>query len=127
MVSAQIFRHRESKQQNRSYARAMRHVPTESERKLWFHLKGRGFGGYKFKRQVLIGSYIVDFVCIERRVIVELDGGQHADRKTYDRKRDAFLEAKGFRVLRFWNLDFMESADGVLSVLAEALDRSPSP
>ncbi len=127
MVSAQTFRRREGKQQNRSYARAMRHMPTEPEEKLWFHLKSRNFGGYKFKRQVLIGSYIVDFVCIEKRLIIELDGGQHAERRGYDRKRDAFLKSKGFCGLRIWNFDFLEGKDGVLSVIGEALNRPPSP
>ena len=76
---------------------------------------------------MLIGSYIADFVCIERKLIVELDGGQHAERKTYDEKRDAFLAAQGFRVIRIWNIDLMENIDGVMEMVLGELERSPSP
>ncbi len=90
-------------------------------------MRDRRLGGHKFKRQVLIGSYIVDFVCIERELIVELDGGQHAERRVYDEKRDAFLRAQGFRVIRVRNIDLMENIDGVMEMALEELERSPSP
>jgi len=90
-------------------------------------VRDRRLGGHKFKRQVLIGSYIVDFVCIERELIVELDGGQHAERRVYDEKRDAFLRAQGFRVIRVRNIDLMENIDGVMEMALEELERSPSP
>ena len=80
-------------------ARAMRHGPTEAERKLWHLLRDRRFSGFKFRRQVQIGRYIVDFVCPAKRLIVEVDGGQHAE-NAYDAARDAWLMAEGFRIRR---------------------------
>src|SRR5207237_10375773 len=83
--------------------------------------------GHKFKRQFLIGRYIVDFVCLEARLVVELDGGQHADQAAYDEVRDTFLKARGFRVLRFWNLEFLTNQDGVLETLLCQLEVAPRP
>ncbi len=100
MVAAQAFRNRESKKPIRAYARQMRRLPTECEKRFWWRVKDRRLAGHKFKRQVPIGSYIADFLCVERKLIVELDGGQHIDRKAYDRKRDAFLISHGYRVIR---------------------------
>jgi very-short-patch-repair endonuclease len=127
MVSARAFRGREAKKPNLGHARSMRHQPVLPEKKFWSRARDRRLGGHKFKRQVLIGSYIADFVCIERKVIVELDGGQHAERRVYDEKRDAFLSAQGFRVMRVWNVDLMENIDGVMEMVLEELQRSPSP
>ena len=87
----------------------------------------RKLGGYKFNRQVLIGNYIADFVCVERKLVVELDGGEHADRKDYDEKRDAFLRTQGFRVVRFWNIELLENPEGVLDMVLVALETAPSP
>jgi very-short-patch-repair endonuclease len=84
-------------------------------------------GGFKFKRQVLIGNYIADFVCVERKLVVELDGSQHANQREYDEKRDAFLEAKGFRVVRIWNMELLENPAGVLDMVLAALETAPSP
>src|SRR5258708_15307816 len=105
----------------------MRAEPGGREKKLWARVRGRRRGGHKFKRQVLIGTYIADFVCIERKLIVELDGGQHAERRVSDEKRDALLRAQGFRVIRVWNIDLMENIDGVMDMVLEELERSPSP
>ena len=104
----------------------MRRVQTDAERKLWAVVRNRAHGGHKFKRQVLIGRYIADFACIERKLVIELDGGQHADRAYYDRERDAVISARGFRVLRFWNQDVLMDMDAVLDGIVLALD-SPSP
>ena len=127
MVTARTFRARESLERNRGFARPMRHVPNEPERKFWQRVRNRQLGGHKFKRQVLIGSYIVDYVCIERKFIVELDGEQHSKQKAYDKKRDAFLQEEGYRVVRILNIDLQENRDGVLDRLLQMLDASPSP
>lgn len=95
-------------------AKALRTNQTEAELKLWYHLRAHRFMDMKFKRQKPIGRYIVDFVCIEQRLIIELDGGQHADQMPYDQQRDAWLRSQGYTVLRFWNNDVMQELEGVL-------------
>jgi very-short-patch-repair endonuclease len=100
---------------------------TDAERRLWYLLRAHRFAGFKFKRQIPIGRYIVDFVCLAERLIIEVDGGQHADRDS-DVRRDQWLEDQGFRVLRFWNNEVLNNTDGVLDVIVEHLGRSsPSP
>jgi very-short-patch-repair endonuclease len=96
------------------FARALRAGSTEAERRLWYHLRSRRMRGAKFRRQHPIGPYIVDFVCIEHRLIVELDGGQHQERACYDRRRDGMLRSRGFRILRFWNHDVLQRTAEVL-------------
>jgi very-short-patch-repair endonuclease len=98
----------------------LRHHSTGAEMKLWFALRARRLGGFKFIRQGKIGPYIVDFVCREKHVAVEVDGGQHAESKQ-DRVRDAVLKSKGYFVLRFWNNDVLQNLDGVLQKLYEEL------
>lgn len=83
--------------------------------------------GLKFKRQKPIGNYIVDFVCLEHRLIIELDGGQHAEQISYDQRRDAWLRGQGYRLMRFWNNEVMEQLDGVLEQIRLALSPDPSP
>jgi very-short-patch-repair endonuclease len=100
--------------------RRLRREPTDAEWKLWFALRDRRLGGFKFVRQEAIASYIVDFVCRERRLVVEVDGGQHAD-NSRDRVQDAELTAAGYRVLRFWNSDVLANKDGVLTVILAKL------
>jgi very-short-patch-repair endonuclease len=85
----------------RSQARALRKNPTEVERLLWRHLRFWQLDGYKFRRQQPLGSYIVDFACLEKRLVIELDGGQHTEQADYDSARDAWLRAEGFLILRF--------------------------
>ena len=102
---------------------------TDAERRLWYRLRAHRFGGFKFKRQVLIGPYVVDFACIARRLVLEVDRGQHADSSS-DRARDEFLRQKGFQVLRFWNNDVLRNTDGVLDVVRAHLSQQisdPSP
>ena len=106
-------------------ARQLRRNPTEVERLLWQRLRFWQVGGFKFRRQQPLGDYIADFVCFEGLLIVEIDGGQHADQKDYDKKRDAWLRDQGFIVLRFWNSDVFQNMDGVLQVIRENLTSTP--
>lgn len=95
-------------------ARAMRCEPSEAEQVLWQHLRARQLAGFKFRRQVIIGRYIVDFVCLEAGLVIESDGGQHAEQATYDARRSAYLTGRGYRVLRFWNNEILGEMDNVL-------------
>ena len=106
-------------------ARDLRRNPTDAERALWRHLRQRQMAGLKFRRQHPIGRYILDFVCLDARLVIELDGGQHADRQDADQERTAWLEARGYRVLRFWNTDVLEHPEGVWDLILRAL-RPPS-
>lgn len=101
-------------------ARNLRKNSTDAERHLWYHPRANRLG-FKFKRQVPIGSYIVDFVCIEKRLIIELDGGQHMENKIYDTNRSDWLIVHGYRVLRFWNNDVFQKTSSVLEVITSAL------
>jgi very-short-patch-repair endonuclease len=101
-------------------ARGLRSRMTDAERKLWFALRDRRFANFKFRRQVPLGRYIADFVCFESRVIIEVDGGQHAVSSS-DKERDRWFEANRFVVLRFWNNDVLSNLDGVLLSLLETL------
>ena len=101
-------------------ARKLRRNMTDAERALWRLLRDRRMQGWRFRRQEPIECYIVDFVCFEARLIVEVDGGQHADSES-DKRRDARLHAQGFRVLRFWNNDVLSNPDGVCQTLTTAL------
>jgi very-short-patch-repair endonuclease len=103
----------------------MRTHPTEAEKQLWIMLRDRRLGAFKFKRQQIIYPYIVDFICFSQRLVIEADGSQHADSK-YDERRDAFLSAQDFSVLRFWNSDVLANAAGVFDAISHALT-SPHP
>jgi len=110
------------------YARGLRRRQTDAERRLWAQLRDRRLQGAKFARQVPVGAYVVDFCCRELKVIVELDGGQHAMQARSDTERTVFLEALGYRVLRFWNNEVLANTDGVLQRIAQALAAArPSP
>ena len=108
-------------------ARMLRRNQTEAEKRLWYRLKNRGLGGWKFRRQHAVGPYFADFACIEAALVVEIDGGQHQGRREQDDVRTAFLEGAGYRVLRFWNNDVLSNTDGVLQSVLEALSPSPLP
>ena len=96
--------------------------------RLWLLLKNRNVAGYKFRRQHPIAPYIVDFVCIEKRLIVELDGGQHAEQFVADAERTAYLESKGYRIVRFWNNDVLKQTEAVMQVILRNLvSPHPSP
>lgn len=102
-------------------ARDLRKELTDTERLLWSQLRRRQVG-CKFRRQQVLGPYIVDFVCIEKKLVVELDGGQHFDQKEYDARRTKWLESRGFRVLRFWDHQVFQELEAVLRVIEEALE-----
>ena len=107
-------------------ARVLRARLTDAERKLWYALRDRRFAGTKFRRQVPIGPYVADFLCYGARLVIELDGGQHAE-STKDRRRDRWFADNSFRVLRFWNNDVHSNLEGVLMVVLDALCATPHP
>jgi very-short-patch-repair endonuclease len=123
MPPTDTIRKRVAHVQNRQRAREMRHKPVAMEKLFWSRLRDRQLGGFKFRRQYLIGPYIVDFVCTERKLIIELDGPLHADQVEYDRRRDVYLRRQGYRVMRLKNSELSE-AD--LAKIQRAL-ASPSP
>jgi len=108
-------------------SRELRRNATEAERKLWPHLSARRLRGVRFNRQFPIGQYICDFVSRETKLVIELDGGQHAFSTDYDERRSRFLEERGYKVLRFWNNEVLDNLDGVLTVIGQVLDNRPSP
>jgi very-short-patch-repair endonuclease len=112
----------------RSYARRLRENQTDAERKLWAKLRDRRLQDAKFRRQHPIGIYIVDFCCPEAKLVIELDGGQHATCPEADATRTTFLQREGYRVLRFWNNDVLANVEGVLLRIVEAMtDPHPDP
>ena len=111
----------------KSRPQQLRTNATEAERRIWYFLRNRHFKSFKFRRQHPIGIYIVDFVCLEQKLIVEIDGGQHAERVQYDERRTNALSAKGFRLLRFWNNDVLLNTNAVLEAILAELNASPSP
>ena len=114
------------------YAKQLRQEMTDAEQRVWYHLRAHRFFGLKFRRQKPLGKFIVDFVCMERKLVVELDGGQHAEREGYDNARSQWLLAQGYKVLRFWNDDVLRDTEVVLeairqAVVSESDARSPGP
>jgi very-short-patch-repair endonuclease len=107
-----------------TFARKLRQDPSDAEKYLWRKLRGNNLG-VKFLRQAVIGRYIVDFACFEKKVVVEVDGGQHCQSQQ-DMARDAWLSSQGFKVLRFWNNDVLGNRDGVLEEIEKYLKNSPS-
>jgi very-short-patch-repair endonuclease len=109
------------------FARTMRAKPTDAEHRLWQHLRAGRLSAFKFRRQQPLGNFIVDFVCLEARLIVELDGGQH-NGSASDVKRDEWLASQGFAVLRFWNNEIFENLEGVVErILVQLQQPHPSP
>lgn len=109
-------------------ARALRSGPTDAESLLWFHLRDRRLGGFKFRRQRPIGPYFADFTCVEEKLVIELDGGQHVEQAERDAERTACLEREGFRVLRFWNNDVLTQTPLVLEqILCACTHPHPDP
>jgi very-short-patch-repair endonuclease len=103
-------------------ARQLRHTLTPAESKLWAYLRGNKLNGISFRRQHAIGPYIVDFCAIKTKIIIELDGSQHLEQEGYDAERTKYLEARGYKVLRFWNNDVLNNMDGVMSAIIHALE-----
>ncbi|MBO9574274.1 MAG: endonuclease domain-containing protein [Sphingobium sp.] len=112
---------------SRNKARELRRNSTEAEKKLWSILRSRQLSGWKFRRQVPIGPYIVDFICHEAHLVIEADGGQHAECKS-DASRDEWLKREGFWILRLWNNDILTNEEGVARVVLATLDPlTPTP
>jgi very-short-patch-repair endonuclease len=101
-------------------AKSLRKRQTDAEKLLWWHLRSKQINGLKFRRQEPIGQYIADFVCFEARLIIELDGGQHAGQQSQDQERESWFMGQGFRTLRFWNHEVLENIEGVVEVIREA-------
>ncbi|MCP9468881.1 MAG: endonuclease domain-containing protein [Nitrospira sp.] len=110
--------------EQRAFAKHLRRHMTESENRLWQHLRAHRLNGQKFRRQQPIGPYVVDFVHFGARLVVEADGGQHHD-APHDKQRDNWLHQQGFTVLRFWNHEIMGNLDGVLATIMEAVANPP--
>jgi very-short-patch-repair endonuclease len=110
-----------------SKARQLRKQSTDAENALWYHLRNRQFIGYKFRRQQPLGDYIVDFICLEKHLIIEVDGSQHQEQIHYDKERTKWLESQGFSVLRFWNNDVLSQMGAVQEAIWQALQEYPHP
>ena len=106
-------------------ARQLRGKPTDAERRLWTRLRCRQIDGHRFRRKAPIGPYVADFICLSARLVVEVDGGQHALETDRDAARTRWLEGEGFRVIRFWNNDVLGNTDGVVESIRLALSGSP--
>ena len=109
-------------------ARDLRHNQTDAEKQLWAALRSIRSNGIRYRRQHPIGPYVVDFICLKKRLIIEVYGGQHAENEGKDNQRTKWLEGEGYRVVRFWNTDVLFNIDGVMSLINELLaEVSPSP
>jgi len=108
-------------------ARSLRKKSTDAERLLWQHLRNRRLADCKFRRQVVIEPYIIDFVCFDAKLIIELDGGQHLEQQKQDEERTQYLESMGYSVLRFWNHEVLVETEAVLEKIHEVLIASPHP
>ena len=106
------------------HSRSLRQNQTDAEKAMWRLLRDRQLTGVKFRRQHVVGNYILDFYCHEAMLAIELDGGQHAEpaKQAYDDERSAVLAGQGIRVLRFWNNDVLKNPQGMLQVIAEAIE-----
>jgi very-short-patch-repair endonuclease len=107
--------------------RRLRNAPTDAEHRLWQRLRGRQIEDCKFRRQHPYGDFILDFACLERRVVVELDGSQHFNADKRDATRTLALESEGFAVLRFWNNEVFENIEGVLEAIRQCLEQRATP
>jgi len=110
-----------------AFAKELRNNSTEAERLLWCHLRNSQLEGVKFRRQQPVETYIVDFISFDKRIVIELDGGQHSEDIESDQQRDACLRRNGFVVLRFWNNEIFENIGGVLEVIRQHCLASPTP
>lgn len=104
------------------FKKSLRQSQTDVENILWHYLRNRNMQGYKFRRQHVLRGYIVDFVCLEEKLIIELDGSQHTEQEAYDARRTLMFESDGFRVIRFWNNEIIENINGVMEVIYDALE-----
>ena len=111
----------------KAFARRLRRNATDAELRLNHFLRTRRLSGFKFRRQFPIGNYIADFCCYERRLVIELDGGQHAEKRQQDRLRTEFINQEKFRVLRFWDSEVFSEIDAVLEAILQALRYGSPP
>jgi len=107
------------------FAKVLRTNQTDAEKRLWYHFRNRRLAGYKFRRQYPIGPFIVDFICLDQKLIIEIDGGQHALQSSEDERRTEFLVSSGYRVIRFWNNEVLLETDAVLTRVLEHLQGTP--
>ena len=105
-------------------SRQLRKNSTDAERLIWRHLRNKRMMGVKFRREQPLGRYIVDFISFSNRLVIEIDGGQHARQKEKDRIRDRFIRKAGFRILRFWNNEVLLNTEAVLEIIRRALSES---
>lgn len=105
------------------FAKILRKNSTDAERLLWFNLRNRRLGGYKFRRQYKLGSFIVDFICLEKKLIIEVDGGQHSEMIDEDLKRAEILNKQGYKILRFWNNEVFKETDSILQLILSRLNK----
>ena len=113
--------------QAREMLKSLRQDSTDAENRMWYLLRNRRLGGFKFRRQYPIGPYIADFCCYEKRLIIELDGGQHAERESSDEARTRYLEYQGYRVMRFWNDQVLKETDAVCEMILTILRSKQHP
>ena len=115
----------------RELAKALRKRMTDAERRLWRYLRNRELGGWKFRRQYPVGPYIIDFICVEKNLVIEVDGGKHAENEELDIQRSEYLNKMGYRVFRFWNNQVLQETEAVLEMILAILmnenQNSPSP
>ena len=111
-----------NKQAKTNKARELRKNMTDAEKKLWRYLRRKNIKDLKFRRQHPIGNYIVDFICAEKNLVIEVDGGQHSENENYDANRTKFLNDKGYKVLRFWNNEVLNNIEVVLNVIYKELE-----
>jgi very-short-patch-repair endonuclease len=107
-------------------ARQLRKNATDAENRMWYFLRNRRLNGLKFNRQYIIEPYIVDFVCRDKNLIIEIDGAQHAENIEYDLERTSFLKSNGYKVLRFWNNEVMHNINAVLELILSSSEPSPA-
>ncbi|MCG3205999.1 MAG: hypothetical protein KCHDKBKB_02725 [Elusimicrobia bacterium] len=103
------------------YARQLRQFPSKAQQVLWFYLRRKQFKNSKFRREHPLGPYIVDFVCIQKKLIIEIDGGQHATQVQYDHNRTQWLQSQGYKVIRFWNNEVLVNTEEVLNIILKHL------
>jgi len=106
-------------------ARVLRQDMTIAENRMWYFLRNRRLNGYKFVREYVIGNYIADFVCRDKKLIVEIDGGQHMEAAVYDQRRTRYLTANGYKVVRFWNNEVLLNVQIVLETILRSLEDMP--
>jgi very-short-patch-repair endonuclease len=109
------------------FKKLLRKSQTDAESIVWYNLRNRYLRNHKFRRQHVLHGYIVDFVCLKKRLVIELDGSQHMEQEEYDSLRTKTLENNGFKIIRFWNCDVLENLNGVLEVIYEALGVKSTP